>query len=199
MEEDPTDERPTERYLDHPFLTDKSSIESMKNSLTMIIMRGMPGSGKSTIVRKLKELYPEASSCSADDYFLQCGSYVFDRTKLKDAHQFSQAKAEELCRNLTRLVIIDNTNVKRWEMTPYFKTAANHRYTVILVEPRTPWRYDVTELVERNTHGVDRSVISARVSEWQDVHPQYYGWFLILQTLISCCSLETHGLRNVFL
>jgi len=141
IEEDPTDERLTEPYLDHPILTDKSSMESMKNSLTMIIMRGMPGSGKSTIVRKLKELYPEASSCSADDYFLQCGSYVFDRTKLKDAHQFSQAKAEELCRNLTRLVIIDNTNVKRWEMTPYFRTAANHRYTVILVEPRTPWRY----------------------------------------------------------
>ena len=59
--EDPTDERSTEPYLDHPFLTDKSSIESMKNSLTMIIMRGMPGSGKSTIVRKLKELYPEVN------------------------------------------------------------------------------------------------------------------------------------------
>ena len=61
IEEDPTDEMSTEPYLDHPFLTDKSSIESMKNSLTMIIMRGMPGSGKSTIVRKLKELYPEVN------------------------------------------------------------------------------------------------------------------------------------------
>ena len=61
IEEDPTDERLTEPYLDHPILTDKSSMESMKNSLTMIIMRGMPGSGKSTIVRKLKELYPEVN------------------------------------------------------------------------------------------------------------------------------------------
>ena len=65
IEEDPTDEKPTEPYLDHPFLTDKSSIESMKNSLTMIIMRGMPGSGKSTIVRKLKELYPEVKFISS--------------------------------------------------------------------------------------------------------------------------------------
>ena len=49
---------------------------------------------------------------------------------------------------------------------------------MILVEPRTPWKHDVAELVLRNTHGVDRSVISSRVGEWQDVHPNYYGWFL---------------------
>jgi len=165
-------------YLDYPFLMDIPSMDSINSSLTMIIMRGLPGSGKSTIVRKLKAVFPEASSCSADDYFLSSGVYQFDRTKLKEAHTFSQAKAEELCQKLTKLVIIDNTNVKRWEMAPYFRTASHHRYTVILVEPRTPWKFNVEELVKKNTHDVDGAVISARVKEWQDVHPQYYGWFL---------------------
>ena len=64
IKESLTNETSTHPYLDHPFLTDQSSIESMKNSLTMIIMRGMPGSGKSTIVRRLKELYPEVNFLS---------------------------------------------------------------------------------------------------------------------------------------
>ena len=78
-----------------------------------------------------------------------------DRTKLKDAHLFSKAKAEELCQKLINLVIVDNTNVKRWEMAPYFRTASQHRYTVIIVEPRTPWKFNVDELVLKNTHSVD--------------------------------------------
>jgi len=165
-------------YLNHPFLTDIPSMESLTNSLTMLIMRGLPGSGKSTVVRKLKELFPQACTCSADDYFASSGVYKFDRTKLKDAHLFSQAKAEELCQKLTNLIIIDNTNVKRWEMAPYFRTASQHRYTVIVAEPRTPWKFNVDELVLKNTHSVDGAVIRARAKDWQEVQPNYYGWFL---------------------
>eukprot|EP00092_Neocalanus_flemingeri_P004005 GFUD01004311.1.p1 GENE.GFUD01004311.1~~GFUD01004311.1.p1 ORF type:complete len:527 (+),score=133.15 GFUD01004311.1:142-1722(+) len=165
-------------YLDFPFLVDVPSMSSLRTSLTMIIMRGLPGSGKSTIVSKLREVFPEACICSADDYFVSHGVYTFDRARLKDAHLYSQDKAGEFCQNLANLIIIDNTNVKRWEMAPYFKTASQHRYTVILVEPKTPWKFAVDELAVRNTHGVDESVIRARATDWQVVQPHYYGWFL---------------------
>ena len=42
-------------YLDFPFLTDKLSISYLEESLTMIIMRGLPGSGKSTVVSAIQQ------------------------------------------------------------------------------------------------------------------------------------------------
>ena len=30
------------------------------------------------------------------------------------------------------------------------------RYSVVVVEPKTPWRFNVDELARRNKHGVDR-------------------------------------------
>jgi len=47
-----------------------------------------------------------------------------------------------------------------------------------LVEPRTPWKFDVDELVQKNTHRVDETVIRTRVKDWQVVQPQYFGYFL---------------------
>ena len=55
------DQRQTCSYLSYPFLTDIPSMASLHSSLTMIIMRGLPGSGKSTIVRKLMEVFPEVN------------------------------------------------------------------------------------------------------------------------------------------
>ena len=55
-------------------------------------------------------------------------------------------------------MIIDNTGVVRWESVPYFKLAMFKSYSVVLVEPRTPWRYDVDQLVQKNSHGVSRQV-----------------------------------------
>ena len=47
-----------------------------------------------------------------------------------------------------------------------------------MVEPRTPWKFDVDELVQKNTHRVDETVIRTRVKDWQVVQPQYFGYFL---------------------
>lgn len=62
-------------YLDHPFLTDIPSMNSLTNSLTMVIMRGLPGSGKSTVVRKLKEVFPKVYIL----IYYQKVEYVCDR------------------------------------------------------------------------------------------------------------------------
>ena len=64
------------RSCDYPFLQHQPTVEYVKQSRVMFVMRGLPGSGKSTVVKLLVETYPNSTCCSADDFFLQLdGSY----------------------------------------------------------------------------------------------------------------------------
>ena len=148
---------PSLEYLDFPLLTDADTISLLSSSLTMLVMRGLPGSGKSTVVSSITRLYPGAVVCSADQYFMTDeGKYEFDASQLKFAHQQSQNMARDACEAGERLVVVDNTGVKRWELVNYFRMAQSFDYTVILLEPRTPWKFNVNQLAIKNNHGVPR-------------------------------------------
>jgi len=168
--------------IDPSFLSDRGSLALLENSLTMIILRGLPGSGKSTLARKVKEALPQAEICSADHYFTddQSGEYRFDRSQLSEAHSACQATAEALCQVWSPVIVIDNTNVQKFEIYPYIKLANRYRYSVLVLETQTPWAKDPEELARRNTHGVARELIAKKVNQWQQISPWYYGWFLHL-------------------
>ena len=82
-------------------------------------------------------------------------SFRFDQSRLKDAHEASQSLMKTSCEDGKRLIIVDNTNVQTWEMKSYFNHAnkAPYTYKVIVVEPKTPWKFDASELSEKNSHG----------------------------------------------
>ena len=60
------------------------------------------------------------------------------------------------------LIVVDNTNVKRWEMVHYYQLAERYRYAVLLVEPRTPWRDDAKVKREKTLRGGELVTICAR-------------------------------------
>lgn len=65
----------------------------------MFINRGLPGSGKSTLSKKIASLYENSVICAGDDYFTDKeGNYVFVGEKLHDAHAWAQAKASNACK-----------------------------------------------------------------------------------------------------
>lgn len=70
------EENVQEDYFQFPFLTDPASLLSLQSSLTMIILRGLPGSGKSSLAARILETCSQGQVCSADDYFrVQDGTY----------------------------------------------------------------------------------------------------------------------------
>lgn len=65
----------------------------------MFINRGLPGSGKSTLSNKIKNIYEKTVICSGDDYFTSSsGEYKFDASKLSEAHMSAQSKATNACK-----------------------------------------------------------------------------------------------------
>ncbi len=43
-------------------------------------------------------------------------------------------------------VIIDNTNVKYWEIKPYVTIASKYNYIVLVIEPRTTHKFNPEQL-----------------------------------------------------
>lgn len=161
-----------------PFLVDDETVDHIRKSNIMFIMRGLPGSGKSTLVTQLKSMYKRAVVCSADDYFMRDGKYQFDLKKRPDAHKFCQSNAEDACRRNCHVIIIDNTNVRYWEMSVYLKLAKTYGYIIVTVQPKTPWRFDPVELASRNTHGVPEDILREKIASFQEDSPIFWAWFL---------------------
>lgn len=145
---------------------------------TLVIMRGLPGSGKSTVAQSMAAGHIEMGGqtvaiCSTDSFFLnQDGEYVFDASKLGKHHGMNQYKANRYMFMGTEAVIIDNTNTTHKEMAPYKEMARDHDYEVVEMlvgkenlfpelEDASPHAYaDYIDIcVRRNTHGVPKEAI----------------------------------------
>jgi predicted kinase len=107
----------------------------------LILLRGLPGSGKSTFgstILQLPNNNPQ-EVLSADDFFVNNeGEYIFDSTKLKEAHNFCQFRCSERMRQGIARIVVANTFTEEWEMEEYFKMAERYNYRVhtIIVENR---------------------------------------------------------------
>ena len=80
-----------------------------------VIMRGLPGSGKSTLAKEIASGSKSFVICSADDFFMKDGEYVFNPKLLWKAHEICIKKFEANLKKETEIVILDNTNTKKWE------------------------------------------------------------------------------------
>jgi predicted kinase len=105
----------------------------------LYIVRGIPGSGKTTFARTLNSIIVEA-----DQYFMDGeGNYKFDGSKIKFAHEYCRAQTEAWMQtkgdqvNVNRIAV-SNTFTQEWEMEPYFELAKKYGYKVftVIVENR---------------------------------------------------------------
>ncbi len=156
---------------------------------TLVLMRGIPGSGKSTIARSLAGVHDDhivkdgkhryqygsigamGAVLSTDFYFMDSGEYVFNPAKLGEYHGQNQAACADLMVDGEPVIVIDNTNTQIWEMAPYVEMAKDNGYKVVVVSiPHPP----IDVAVTRNSHGVPRAAIERMVKRWESEIPE--GW-----------------------
>lgn len=100
--------------------------------MQVIIMRGIPGSGKSTYVKNETYSY----TFSVDDYHYVDGVWRFNPTKLSEYHNHCLWTYEQFLLNWPSdigVVIVDNTNISEWEVAAYYRLAEIHTISVKVV------------------------------------------------------------------
>eukprot|EP00731_Ephydatia_muelleri_P039144 Em1145g1a len=131
----------------------------------MVVVRGLPGSGKTTLAETL--VGSTGVICSTDDYFMTRGRYIFDPSKLEHCHEQNRLRVQNALEMGYSPVIVDNTNTTVKEMKPYFKLAKQYGYLVQLKEPETGWKFDVEELARRNIHGVSSDTLQKMLQRYE--------------------------------
>ncbi|XP_074922607.1 NEDD4-binding protein 2 isoform X1 [Chelonoidis abingdonii] len=156
----------------------------------LVLLRGVPGSGKSFLARALLEDNPSGIILSTDDYFYKNGQYQYDANCLGEAHEWNRKQAKEAFEKRISPIIIDNTNIQAWEMKPYvaldpvlelvknFPTehflgrflrsrSQQYKYKVMFREPDTWWKFKPKELERRNIHGISKEKIKRMLEHYE--------------------------------
>lgn len=123
--------------------------------MRLIVLRGIPGAGKSTFIKK--ELPRVDVIASADDGMMVDGKYMFDPAKLPAAHGACLRKVvAALQGGKAELIVVDNTSTSIAEIAPYVALGQAYGAEVVVMT----LRIDPAIAGPRNVHGVPQEGVN---------------------------------------
>ena len=126
--------------------------------MQLVLIRGLPGSGKSTMAKALARGGFE--HFEADTYHMNNeGDYCFDRANAKAAHEWCQQETRKALER-GKQVVVSNTFVQLWEMAPYFDMAKALGIEPNVLEAKGNWQ---------NVHAVPAEVMANMRERWETI------------------------------
>ena len=143
----------------------------------LTIIRGLPGSGKSTYAVEqwptLTPAYLAPKGCSpvstsADHFFAswETGKYLWEGHRIGEAFVWENVQLIQALRDGVPEIIRDNTHSRVWEYEVAEELARTFGYEVKIVDLFDDDCSD-EELAERNIHGVPNLVIAGMRERWE--------------------------------
>ncbi|XP_057952131.1 uncharacterized protein LOC131146512 [Malania oleifera] len=185
----------------------------------VIILRGLPGSGKSYLAKMLRDLEVENGGNaprihSMDDYFMtevekveesevsvrgkkpvmkKVMEYCYE-PEMEEAYRSSMLKAfkKTLEEGVFSFVIVDDRNLRVADFAQFWAIAKRSCYEVYLLEATYK---DPAGCAARNVHGFTLDSIQKMAGEWEDA-PSLY-WQLDIKSLFHGDDLKESGIQEV--
>lgn len=151
----------------HPLLT---SIINSKNLKNVIFLRGISGSGKTTICNYfLNALDSErVVSFSADDYFTKNGMYKFDFEKVAEAHNHCVNLMKIALESTSiRYIIMDNTHTQLWHLYNAENVANQFDAELFYLDINVPDKAHFLLCLQRQQHNVPKEVLLYQWLNWE--------------------------------
>ncbi len=124
----------------------------------LVILRGLPGSGKTTLARALVDRHG-FRLFEADQHFETPAGYRYDPARVADAHAATLRSALAALES-GQSVVLANTHVRRWELAGPLGLAVLAGVTPHIVECLGQWE---------NVHGVDAATLEAIARRWETI------------------------------
>jgi predicted kinase len=131
----------------------------------LILVRGLPGSGKSTFAKKIKEknhfMYERLET---DMFYETPNGYEFDADRIKDAHNWCYYSTMKALKGGMD-VIVSNTFTTNWEMERYVALKEIFpNLNIIIINMYTQYE---------TIHNVPEETMKKMKARWQDVDPSW--------------------------
>ncbi|XP_035611349.1 translation initiation factor IF-2-like [Oncorhynchus keta] len=183
---------PAPGTLSFAFLEHEQTKATLRTSRTLIILRGLPGSGKSLLARAIADSYQGLCTvCCADDHGVKPESPEASA----DGYKAFDDAVVACCSVGTsaQVIVVDDTNHTHDRLARLGEVAEQHRLVAMFLEPRTEWSRDLPQLAKRTLRGLEESQIQAMKVPLEETSlPLFFGWFLLpgIQDKVRCTSMD---------
>ncbi|XP_028268628.1 2',3'-cyclic-nucleotide 3'-phosphodiesterase isoform X2 [Parambassis ranga] len=191
-EEDPV---PASGSLSFALLEQDQTKDALRNSRTLVVLRGLPGSGKSFLARSIADAYKDHCSCtivSADDHDVKPENTESSADGYKALDEAVVARCSDGTTSSV-LVVVDDTNHTQDRLACLGEIATQHRLVVVFLEPQTEWSRDPAQLAKKTRRGLEEAQLEAMKGLLEQMTlPLYFGWFLLssIQDKIECTAMD---------
>ncbi|XP_062263520.1 2',3'-cyclic-nucleotide 3'-phosphodiesterase isoform X2 [Platichthys flesus] len=189
-EEDPV---PASGSLSFALLEQEQTKDALRTSRTLIVLRGLPGSGKSFLARAIADAYKgHCSVICADDH----GVKPENPESYAEGYKALDEAVVSCCSAGTSssvLIVVDDTNHSQDRLARMGEIAEEHHLVVIFLEPQTAWSCDLAQLTTKSSRGLEEAQLEAMKGPLEEMSiPLFFGFFLLssIQDKIRCTSMD---------